>query len=155
MGGHGGLNIIPQKSWNVYSAKNKAKVARDEQQQRNDSDRSSAAVSALRHQSSSSGAAAAGKLTRFNLFEKEEKLSIKMDRKRERDEERKGLPLGLPDEHQKMKKRKSNSERQLMIKDELDPLREMQIELKKERRERDLERKSAKKRSKRDHDHRR
>ena len=27
MGGHGGLNILPQKSWNVYSAKNRARVA--------------------------------------------------------------------------------------------------------------------------------
>ena len=32
MGGHGGLNILPQKSWNVYSAKNRARVAADEEQ---------------------------------------------------------------------------------------------------------------------------
>ena len=32
MGGHGGLNILPSKSWNVYSAKNRARVARDEEQ---------------------------------------------------------------------------------------------------------------------------
>ena len=30
MGGHGGLNILPQKSWNVYSARNRARVQRDE-----------------------------------------------------------------------------------------------------------------------------
>lgn len=30
MGGHGGLNILPQKSWNVYSRKNREIVARDE-----------------------------------------------------------------------------------------------------------------------------
>ena len=32
MGGHGGLNILPQKSWNVYSARNRARVAADEAQ---------------------------------------------------------------------------------------------------------------------------
>lgn len=30
MGGHGGLNILPQKSWNVYGRENRLKVARDE-----------------------------------------------------------------------------------------------------------------------------
>ena len=30
MGGHGGLNILPQKSWNVYSRKNRERVAQDE-----------------------------------------------------------------------------------------------------------------------------
>lgn len=30
MGGHGGLNILPQKSWNVYNRSNRAKVAADE-----------------------------------------------------------------------------------------------------------------------------
>lgn len=30
MGGHGGLNILPQKSWNVYSCKNRECVAQDE-----------------------------------------------------------------------------------------------------------------------------
>jgi hypothetical protein len=30
MGGHGGLNILPQKSWNVYGQRNREKVARDE-----------------------------------------------------------------------------------------------------------------------------
>jgi hypothetical protein len=30
MGGHGGLNILPQKSWNVYGQKNRQKVAEDE-----------------------------------------------------------------------------------------------------------------------------
>ena len=32
MGGHGGLNILPQKSWNVYNARNRAIVAADEAQ---------------------------------------------------------------------------------------------------------------------------
>ena len=32
MGGHGGLNILPQKSWNVYGARNRARVAEDEAQ---------------------------------------------------------------------------------------------------------------------------
>ena len=32
MGGHGGLNILPQKSWNVYNARNRARVAADEAQ---------------------------------------------------------------------------------------------------------------------------
>ena len=32
MGGHGGLNILPQKSWNVYSQRNRARVAADEAQ---------------------------------------------------------------------------------------------------------------------------
>ena len=31
MGGHGGLNILPQKSWNVYNVKNRARVRRDEE----------------------------------------------------------------------------------------------------------------------------
>lgn len=30
MGGHGGLNILPQKSWNVYNRSNREKVAADE-----------------------------------------------------------------------------------------------------------------------------
>ncbi|KAK9808196.1 hypothetical protein WJX73_007342 [Symbiochloris irregularis] len=30
MGGHGGLNILPQKSWNVYGRENRLKVARDQ-----------------------------------------------------------------------------------------------------------------------------
>ena len=30
MGGHGGLNILPQKSWNVYGQTNRDKVAADE-----------------------------------------------------------------------------------------------------------------------------
>ena len=30
MGGHGGLNILPHKSWNVYGAKQRARVERDE-----------------------------------------------------------------------------------------------------------------------------
>ncbi|KAL4421345.1 hypothetical protein ABPG75_010636 [Micractinium tetrahymenae] len=30
MGGHGGLNILPQKRWNVYNRDNRLKVARDE-----------------------------------------------------------------------------------------------------------------------------
>lgn len=34
MGGHGGLNILPQKRWNVYNRDNRLKVARDEEKQR-------------------------------------------------------------------------------------------------------------------------
>ena len=30
MGGHGGLNILPQKSWNVYGRENRLKVIQDE-----------------------------------------------------------------------------------------------------------------------------
>lgn len=29
MGGHGGLNILPQKRWNVYRQDNKEKVQKD------------------------------------------------------------------------------------------------------------------------------
>ncbi len=29
MGGHGGLNILPQKKWNVYNYDNRMKVQRD------------------------------------------------------------------------------------------------------------------------------
>ena len=32
MGGHGGLNILPQKSWNVYNRDNRLKVQRDEEE---------------------------------------------------------------------------------------------------------------------------
>lgn len=32
MGGHGGLNILPQKSWNVYNRSNRQKVQRDEEE---------------------------------------------------------------------------------------------------------------------------
>ena len=31
MGGHGGLNILPQKSWNVYGSENREGVRRDEE----------------------------------------------------------------------------------------------------------------------------
>ena len=34
MGGHGGLNILPQKKWNVYNPDNREKVAKDERQKR-------------------------------------------------------------------------------------------------------------------------
>lgn len=30
MGGHGGLNILPQKKWNVYNYDNREKVEQDE-----------------------------------------------------------------------------------------------------------------------------
>lgn len=29
MGGHGGLNILPQKKWNVYNRDNREKVEKD------------------------------------------------------------------------------------------------------------------------------
>ena len=29
MGGHGGLNILPQKKWNVYNYDNREKVEQD------------------------------------------------------------------------------------------------------------------------------
>lgn len=29
MGGHGGLNILPQKKWNVYNRDNRSKVDKD------------------------------------------------------------------------------------------------------------------------------
>ena len=32
MGGHGGLNILPQKSWNVYNRDNRQKVEADERE---------------------------------------------------------------------------------------------------------------------------
>ncbi|KAI3983993.1 hypothetical protein MKX01_035120 [Papaver californicum] len=32
MGGHGGLNILPQKSWNVYNFDNREKVKKDEEE---------------------------------------------------------------------------------------------------------------------------
>ena len=32
MGGHGGLNILGQKSWNVYGQEQRAKVRRDEEE---------------------------------------------------------------------------------------------------------------------------
>ena len=31
MGGHGGLNILPQKKWNVYNWDNRLKVKKDEE----------------------------------------------------------------------------------------------------------------------------
>ncbi|CAD7695985.1 unnamed protein product [Ostreobium quekettii] len=34
MGGHGGLNILPQKSWNVYGRKNRLKVLEAEEKER-------------------------------------------------------------------------------------------------------------------------
>ena len=48
MGGHGGLNILPQKSWNVYSARNRARVAADEAQA--DIDAANARVEAVAEQ---------------------------------------------------------------------------------------------------------
>lgn len=32
MGGHGGLNILPQKKWNVYNYDNRAIVERDKKE---------------------------------------------------------------------------------------------------------------------------
>ena len=32
MGGHGGLNILPQKKWNVYNFDNREKVRKDEEE---------------------------------------------------------------------------------------------------------------------------
>ncbi|CAA7410816.1 unnamed protein product [Spirodela intermedia] len=32
MGGHGGLNILPQKRWNVYNFENREKVRKDEEE---------------------------------------------------------------------------------------------------------------------------
>src|SRR3954469_14047356 len=32
MGGHGGLNILPQKRWNVYNFDNREKVRKDEEE---------------------------------------------------------------------------------------------------------------------------
>lgn len=32
MGGHGGLNILPQKKWNVYNHDNRAIVDRDKKE---------------------------------------------------------------------------------------------------------------------------
>ena len=34
MGGHGGLNILPQKKWNVYNFDNRQRVKRDEENHR-------------------------------------------------------------------------------------------------------------------------
>jgi len=39
MGGHGGLNILPQKKWNVYNYENREIVARDERLVREERER--------------------------------------------------------------------------------------------------------------------
>eukprot|EP00798_Chlamydomonas_sp_ICE-L_P020955 gene20955-27808_t len=38
MGGHGGLNILPQKSWHVYNQDNRYKVAQDEEKAKEEED---------------------------------------------------------------------------------------------------------------------
>mmetsp|Transcript_2791 Transcript_2791/g.4235 ORF Transcript_2791/g.4235 Transcript_2791/m.4235 type:complete len:267 (-) Transcript_2791:881-1681(-) len=39
MGGHGGLNILPQKSWNVYNRDCREKVAKDERKHREEEEK--------------------------------------------------------------------------------------------------------------------
>ena len=96
MGGHGGLNILPQKSWNVYNRSNRRRVEQDEAaaavaaEEAEREVRTSATAASLQllrqraearlEEGSSSTTmldahVSTGVLRRFNLFEKEERAA--------------------------------------------------------------------------------
>ena len=82
MGGHGGLNILPQKSWNVYNRDNRQKVERDEAEAAAAATESARAAASQRMQANVeemrarraevSGEASAAPLRHVNFFEAEE-----------------------------------------------------------------------------------
>jgi len=88
MGGHGGLNILPQKSWNVYGAKQRARVQRDEEHARLEAEAKAdeardeardARWRALRESGSRS------RDEHVNLFEAEERAARRVEGRRRED----------------------------------------------------------------------
>jgi hypothetical protein len=84
MGGHGGLNILPQKSWNVYNIRNQNIVRRDEENFRREQaeaerqaqrEEQEVRLSTLREGREATS-------SRFNLFEDEEKNANEYEKKR-------------------------------------------------------------------------
>mmetsp|Transcript_3120 Transcript_3120/g.6500 ORF Transcript_3120/g.6500 Transcript_3120/m.6500 type:complete len:277 (+) Transcript_3120:203-1033(+) len=98
-GGHGGLNILPQKSWNVYGYENRAKVKEDEEkfaeeqrlkesaeiQARRDARRHELLERARSGRSNSEENEAPTSTTHVHLFEKEEEAAALEEIARSRD----------------------------------------------------------------------
>eukprot|EP00210_Caulerpa_lentillifera_P002630 g2512.t1 len=106
MGGHGGLNILPQKRWNVYGRRNRLKVHEDEEKHRQEQEahrrKQEAAeqefrTSVLRKRSLKDSDSTDAKIEHVNFF-KEQELNLEdpeskelkelEDRKRGRKEDR-------------------------------------------------------------------
>jgi len=93
MGGHGGLNILPQKRWNVYGQKNRLKVHEDEvkaaeeekaQQEKQEKAEREFKTNLLRKRTRTGGQE---RLEHINLFEEEERNQQNAEVKREREME--------------------------------------------------------------------
>jgi len=93
MGGHGGLNILPQKRWNVYGQKNRLKVHEDEAQAAEEEKAKEAKkeraerefrTNVLRKRSQPDHGE---RLQHINLFEEEERNQQNAEVKREREME--------------------------------------------------------------------
>ena len=89
MGGHGGLNILPQKSWNVYNRDNRLRVERDEARaaaeaaaaaRQADGERAAAGLQTLRARA---GAGPAAPQEHVNLFFVEERAQGNFDHQQE------------------------------------------------------------------------
>ena len=90
MGGHGGLNILPQKSWNVYGTKQRARVRRDEENARLEAEANAAEARdearderwrALRESGSRP------REERVHLFEAEERAAMRAEERTRRGED--------------------------------------------------------------------
>jgi hypothetical protein len=102
MGGHGGLNILPQKTWNVYRRDNRDKVDEDEQllneakrkraQNQKSQDLQTKLGSLKNHKSSAYALPAHGNLDDQELFKQ-----AKKDKKREEKEKQKEIQEMLKD----------------------------------------------------------
>jgi hypothetical protein len=76
MGGHGGLNILPQKRWNVYNFDNRQKVEKDVKKAQEEED-----AKAKREREAKSA-------LRYEQLRNERKKKKKRDQEREDEEEK-------------------------------------------------------------------